>query len=247
MRRSFSLALPLAALMLTPACAQDQVDPTNRAAIEEIVRSYILENPEIIEEALIELSNRERMAELERVRENVTTNQDALFNNAADFSVGPADAPVTIVEFFDYRCGYCKRSADWAVGLPEQFDNQVRVVFKEYPILSPESEKAALAAIAAGNQGKYVEMHLALMALDNGSGFGAEQIDEIAESVGVDVAKMRADMQSIDVQAAVADSKALARTLGISGTPNFIIGDNVIPGADEARIEGLIEAALADS
>lgn len=247
MRRSFSLALPLAALMLTPACAQDQVDPTDRAAIEEIVRSYILENPEIIEEALIELSNRERVAELDRVRENIAPNQDALFSNASDFSVGPADAPVTIVEFFDYRCGYCKRSADWAVGLPEQFDNQVRVVFKEYPILSPESEKAALAAIAAGKQGKYVDMHLALMALDNGSGFGPDQIDEIAESVGVDVAKMRADMQSIEVQAAVAGSKTLARTLEISGTPNFIIGDNVIPGADEARIEGLIEAALADS
>ena len=247
MRRSFSLALPIAALMLTPACAQDQVDPTNREAIEEIVRSYIIENPEIIEEALIELSNRERLAELERARENIASNQDALFNNAADYSIGPADAPVTIVEFFDYRCGFCKRSAEWAVGLPEQFDNQVRVVFKEYPILSPESEKAALAAVAAGKQGKYVEMHMALMALDNGSGFGPEQIDEVAESVGVDVTKMRADMQSIDVQTAVADAKALARTIGISGTPNFIIGDNVIPGADEARIEDLIEAALADS
>lgn len=247
MRRSFSLALPIAALMLTPACAQDQVDPTNREAIEEIVRSYIIENPEIIEEALIELSNRERLAELERARENIASNQDALFNNAADYSIGPADAPVTIVEFFDYRCGFCKRSAEWAVGLPEQFDNQVRVVFKEYPILSPESEKAALAAVAAGKQGKYVEMHMALMALDNGSGFGPEQIDEVAESVGVDVTKMRADMQSIEVQTAVADAKALARTIGISGTPNFIIGDNVIPGADEARIEDLIEAALADS
>ena len=221
MRRSFAFALPAAALMLTPACAQDQVDPTNRGAIEEIVRSYILENPEIIEEALIELSNRERIAEQERVRDNIASNQDELFNNASDFSIGPADAPVTIVEFFDYRCGFCKRSADWAVGLPEQFDNQVRVVFKEYPILSPESEKAALAAVAAGKQGKYVDMHLALMELDNGSGFGPEQIDEVAESVGVDVTKMRADMQSIDVQAAVADSKALARTLGISGTPTM--------------------------
>ncbi|MEL6830476.1 MAG: thioredoxin domain-containing protein, partial [Pseudomonadota bacterium] len=221
MRRSLSLALPVAALMLTPACAQDQIDTTNREAIEEIVRSYILENPEIIEEALIELSNRERVAEAERARENVAANQDALFNNSADFSVGPADAPVTIVEFFDYRCGFCKRSADWAVGLPEQFDNQVRIIFKEYPILSPESEKAALAAIAAGKQGKYVEMHMALMELDNGSGFGDDQIDTLADEIGIDVAKMRADMKSIDVQAAVADSKALAQTIGISGTPNF--------------------------
>lgn len=246
MKRSLTLGLPIAALMLTPACAQDQVQLGDREAIEEIVRSYILENPEIIEEALIELSNRERQAELERARENISANQDALFKNAADFSIGPEDAPVTIVEFFDYRCGFCKRSADWAVGLPEQFDDQVRVVFKEYPILSPESEKAALAALAAGRQDKYIEMHMALMELDNGSGFGPEQIDAAAESVGVDVAKMRADMQSMDVQTALAESKALAQTIGISGTPNFVIGDTVVPGADVARVEALIEDALAE-
>jgi len=247
MRRSLTLGLAITALMLTPACAQDQVPNAEREAIEEIVRSYILENPEIIEQALIELSNRERAAEAEQARANILANQDALLNNPLDFSVGPADAPVTVVEFFDYRCGFCKRSAEWAIGLPEQFDNQVRVVFKEYPILSPESEKAALAAIAAGKQGKYVEMHMALMQLDNASGFGPDQIDALAEEIGIDVAKMRADMQSMEAQSAVANAKALAQDIGVNGTPNFIIGDTMVPGADIARVEKLIEDALAES
>ncbi|MEO1661741.1 MAG: thioredoxin domain-containing protein [Pseudomonadota bacterium] len=247
MNRKVSMALAATAIALTPACAQGQVDTADKEAIEKIVYDYIMENPEIIEEALISLSEKREAEEAEAALAAIADNQDALINNPGDYSVGPADAPVTVVEFFDYRCGFCKRSASWAVELPEKFDNQVRVVFKELPILSPESEKAALAAVAAGKQGKYLEMHMALMELDNGSGFGPEQIDAAAESVGVDVETMRADMKSIDVQKNVADAKSLARTLGISGTPNFIVGTEQVPGADVQRVEALIEAALSES
>lgn len=247
MTRALYLAFAATAIALTPACAQSQVDTSDKEAIEKIVADYILENPQIIEDALIALSEQRAAEEAELARAAIADNQDALINNAGDFFVGPADAPVTVVEFFDYRCGFCKRSAQWALELPEKYDNQVRVVFKEYPILSAESEKAALAALAAGKQDKYVEMHMALMELDNGSGFGAEQIDAVAESVGVDVAKMRADMKSIDVQKTVADAKSLARTLGISGTPNFIIGTEQVSGADTRQVEALIESALAES
>ena len=247
MTRSISFALAATALALTPACAQSQVDASDKEAIEKIVAEYIMENPEIIEDALIALNDKRAAEEAELARTAIADNQDALINYAGDYYVGPSDAPVTVVEFFDYRCGFCKRSAEWATELPEKYDNQVRVVFKEFPILSAESEKAALAAIAAGKQGKYIEMHMALMELDNGSGFGPEQIDSIAEGLGLDVAKMRADMQSMEVQTAVADAKALAREIGISGTPNFVIGDSVVPGADQARVEALIEDALAES
>ena len=246
MNRMFGMAVAATAIALTPACAQE-VDASNKEAIEKIVKDYILENPEIIEEALIALNAKREAEEAAVAMAAIADNQDALVNNAADFSVGPADAPVTVVEFFDYRCGFCKRSAEWAINLPEQYDNQVRVVFKEMPILSPESEKAALAAIAAGKQGKYVEMHMALMELDNGSGFDTDAINGAAEAAGVDVTLMRADMASVDVQKAVADSKSLARTLGITGTPNFIVGTNQVPGADTASVEALIEAALAES
>ena len=247
MTRIFGLAVAATAIALTPACADEQVDTASKEAIEQIVYDYILENPEIIEEALIALSEKREAEDMALARAAIADNQDALFNTASDFSIGPADAPVTLVEFFDYRCGFCKRSASWALDLPDAYDDKVRVVFKEYPILSPESEKAALAAIAAGKQGKYIEMHMALMELDNGSGFGPEVIDATAESVGVDVAKMRADMKSVEVQKAVADSKSLARKIGISGTPNFIIGTEIVNGADMQRVEALIESALAES
>jgi protein-disulfide isomerase len=247
MTRLFSMAAAATAIALTPACAQSQVDTADKEAIEKIVYEYIMENPEIIEDALIALSEKRAAEEAQLAMAAIADNQDALINNPDDFSVGPADAPVTVVEFFDYRCGFCKRSAEWATQLPEMYDNKVRVVFKEFPILSTESEKAAQAAIAAGKQGKYLEMHMALMELDNGSGFGPEAIDAAAESAGVDVAKMRADMKSIPVQKAVADAKSLARTLNITGTPNFIIGNEMVSGADTQRVEALIEAALAES
>jgi protein-disulfide isomerase len=247
MTRTFSMALAATAIALTPACAQSQVDTADREAIEKIVYEYIMANPEIVEEALISLGQKREAEEAELARLAIADNLDALANNPADYSVGPDDAAVTVVEFFDYRCGFCKRSAQWATDLPEQYDNKVRVVFKELPILSTESEKAALAAIAAGKQGKYIEMHMGLMELDNGSGFGAEQIDAVAESVGIDVAKMRADMQSIDVQKTVSDSKSLARTLAITGTPFFVVGTQPVSGADVAQVEALIEAALAES
>lgn len=247
MTRTFSMALAATAIALTPACAQGQVDTADKKAVEKIVYEYIMENPEIIEEALIALSEKRDAEEAALALAAIADNQDALINNPADFSVGPADAPVTVVEFFDYRCGFCKRSAEWATELPAQYDNQVRVVFKEFPILSTESEKAALAAIAAGKQDKYIEMHMALMELDNGSGFGPEQIDEAAESIGVDVTRMRADMKSIDVQKTVADAKSLARTLNITGTPNFIVGSEMVSGADTQQVEAMIEAALAES
>ena len=247
MTRTFSMALAATAIALTPACAQGQVDTADKDAVEKIVYNYIMENPEIIEEALIALSEKRDAEETALALAAISDNQDALINNPADYSVGPTDAQVTVVEFFDYRCGFCKRSAEWATELPEQYDNKVRVVFKEFPILSTESEKAALAAIAAGKQDKYIEMHMALMELDNGSGFGPAQIDAAAESVGVDVEKMRADMKSIDVQKTVADAKSLARTLNITGTPNFIVGTEMVSGADMQQVEALIEAALAES
>ncbi|MBO6689797.1 MAG: thioredoxin domain-containing protein, partial [Henriciella sp.] len=136
MTRTFSMALAATAIALTPACAQEQIDTASREAIEKVVYDYIIENPEIIEEALIALTEKRQLEEDERTRTLISENLDALQNNAADYSIGPADAKVTVVEFFDYRCGFCKRSASWAIELPEKYDNQVRVVFKELPILS---------------------------------------------------------------------------------------------------------------
>jgi protein-disulfide isomerase len=247
MTRTISMAIAATAIALTPACAQEQIDTASREAIEKVVYDYIIENPEIIEDALIALAEKRQDEENQRVRDAIAENQDKLLNAPGDYSIGPADAKVTVVEFFDYRCGFCKRSASWAVGLPEKYDNQVRVIFKELPILSAESEKAALAAVAAGKQDKYIEMHMALMELDNGTGFGPDVIDAAAAEIGIDVVMMRADMKSVEVQKTVADSKSLARTLGLTGTPNFVIGSEFVGSADIVQIEALIQTALADS
>ncbi|MEM5517314.1 thioredoxin domain-containing protein [Henriciella sp. AS95] len=240
--------LPVLALVaLTPACAQGDVDVTSKAAVEKIVREYILENPEIIEDALIALSEKKAEEDAMAARDAVQENHDLIYKSSHDYSIGPDDAPVTLVEFFDYRCGYCKRSMEWTLALPEENDNKVRVIFKELPILTAESEKAALAALAAGEQGKYAEMHRELMTLDNSTGFDPEDIDAAAERAGVDVAKMRADMESVKLQKVIADNKSLARKIGVDGTPAFFVGDEHVPGADQGRVEAMIKNALDEA
>lgn len=242
MIRTTSIAAMAALLTFTPACAQEPEGAMSRADVEEIVREYIMENPEIIEDALIALSEKQQAEKLAASKAAIQTSADALFSDARDFSIGPKDAELTIVEFFDYRCGYCKASLGWVQDLPEEYDGKVRVIFKEFPILSAESEQAALAALAAGEQGKYNEMHAALM--KSRSGFKTDDIDEIAESAGVDVAKMRADMKSTALREHVADVRSLAQTLGTSATPSFVIEGELVQGFDRERLEDLIQEAV---
>ena len=245
MIRKLVTALAVSAAMLTPGCAEsEQVNATDREAVEEIVHAYILEHPEVIEEALIILTDRKQKEEDAASSAAITSNWDNLYSLPTDYSVGPADAEITLVEFFDYRCGYCKRSIDWVSELPTRYDGKVRVVFKELPIFGGESETAALAALAAGRQGKYNELHVALMKIKNNKDLTDSKIDQLAEELGVDVALMRADMKSMDVQKQLADMRTLGDQLNVSATPTFIIGDVVVEGANTARIEALIESEI---
>ncbi len=238
------LGLAAIALALLPACAQPSASAASKSEIERIVREYIIENPEIIEEALIALSEKEKVAQLAAAKAAIAANADKLYALPGDYSVGPDDAKVTVVEFFDYRCGYCKRSVDWIRSLPEEYDGEVRVVFKELPIFGGISETAALAALAAGKQGKYLEMHIALMNIKSNDDLTDKNIDAVAEAAGINVAKMRADMKSTAVQKQLADMKALGQSLAVSGTPGFFIGEQHIEGANIPLIEAAIEAAL---
>ena len=237
------LVFAATALALLPACAQ--AGSGSKAEMEKIVREYILENPEIIEEALIVLRDRDIAAEAAAVKAAIAENKDALYNHTGDYSIGPADAKVTLVEFFDYRCGYCKSSVNWVRALPEAYDGQVRVVFKELPIFDGISRTAALAALAAGKQGKYVELHVALMNLKSNDDLTEAKIDELAAAQGINVAKMRADMKSDAVQKQLTEMRALGQTLAVTGTPGFFIGDEHIEGANTDAIEAAIKAALA--
>jgi protein-disulfide isomerase len=233
-------------LLLVQACsAQGKTSPGDKAEIEKIVKEYLLANPEVIEEALIALSEKERLAQAELAASNIRTQAAALYATPTDYAIGPADAKVTVVEFFDYRCGFCKKSTDWVQGLPAAYDNQVRVVFKELPIFGGISETAALAALAAGKQNKYNAMHMALMNVDSNSDLTDKQIDALAQKAGINVVKMRADMRGLDVQKQLAAMKTLGQSLNVGGTPGFFVGETMIEGANTEAVDAAIKKALA--
>jgi len=232
----------IASLSLS-ACAQDAVAPADRAATEEIVRDYILANPEIIEEALIALNEKRKVDEEQQSRVAVVENADLLFNASTDYSIGPDDAPVTVVEFFDYRCGPCRASMSTVNALPAKYQNQVRVVFKEFPILSPESEAAAIAALAAGRQGKYVEMHQAFMR--SPSRFTEVDLVKIADDLDLDMAQWLEDRKDPAIRAQIGETIGLARTVGANATPTFVVGDTLFSGLNRERLDSLIAAEIA--
>lgn len=228
-----------------PEMAQAQAGDFSREEIEQIVHDYLLENPEVIEEALIELQRRARAREQQALFENVAAYQDELAAEPRDPVIGPADAEVTIVEFFDYKCGYCRVSNEWVRETLEDHAGEVRFVFKEFPVLGPESTEAALAALAVWETqpDAYVDFHNALMA--SSGPLPPDRINTIARESGVDVEAMRAAMNDEALREHIADTRALAREIGISGTPFFVVGDEVIAGADVSGLERALNDALA--
>ena len=174
------------ALLAVSGCAQAGQN-IDTAEVEQIIKSYLLKNPEIIREAMIELQSKEDRAALTNVK-------DALYNDPRDVSIGPKDAKVTLIEFFDYNCGYCKSSSAWLKGVIDKYPDDVRVVFKELPILESRtktSKNAAKAALAAARQGKYTTMHFSLMAERS---LSADRVLKIAEKAELDMDKLKEDM-----------------------------------------------------
>lgn len=212
--------------------------PTDQ--IEAIVREYLLREPQVIYEALQELQRRETAAQETRRKEALTSKQDELFERAATPVGGNPDGDVTLVEFFDYRCGYCRRVVGSLQALVET-DEDLRVAFKEFPILGEDSVRAARAALAAERQGLYMPFHFALMAADD---LSMDGIMQVAAGVGLDTDQLASDMQLPEIQAELTANYELARELGIEGTPAFVVGDNLVPGAvTEERLAALIDEA----
>ena len=243
MVRKFALSASLCVLTFAAACAQENVAPADRAATEKIVREYILTNPEIIEEALIAL-NEKREAEQEAAASfAVAANADRVFKTSGDYAIGPDDAAVTIVEFFDYRCGPCRASMETVNALPDRYDGQVRVVFKEFPILSPESREAALAALAAGRQGKYIEMHREFM--KSPTQFSEADIVKIARDLDLDMDRWMKDRKDKALRDQIDETYDLAQTIGANATPTFVIGDTLFSGLNPVKLETLIAEGIA--
>ena len=216
------------------------IDVNDRAAVETIVREYILKNPEIITEALAILQEHEELAELERQRVALVTRQDEIFNSQSPI-MGNPNGDVTLVEFFDYQCSYCKRVLDDVFAVTED-DPGLRVVFKDLPILGPASAVAARAALAARNQGLYTEYHNALMG--HRGQLSEQVIFDIAADVRLNVDRLRRDMEAPEIREELNANIRLAQQLGIRGTPAFVIGDQIVPGAHSLQeIEAFIERA----
>jgi protein-disulfide isomerase len=243
MVRKFALSASLCALTFAAACAQENAAPADRAATEQIVREYILANPEIIEDALIALNEKRELEQEAEARVAVAANADKIFKTAGDYSIGPDDAAVTVVEFFDYRCGPCRSSMETVNALPERYGGQVRVVFKEFPILSPESRIAAVAALAAGRQGKYIEMHREFM--KSPSQFAEADIVKIAREIDLDMNRWMKDRQDKVLRDQIDDTYELAQTIGANATPTFVIGDTLFSGLNAPKLETLIAEGIA--
>ena len=231
-------AIALAAA--APATRAEQPADLSVQQIEKIVREYLLREPEIIYQALEELQRRQAEAEVARQQAAIAENRSELLKDPASPVGGNPDGDVTLVEFFDYRCAYCRRVVSSMRALLDE-DRDLRVVFKELPVLGPDSERAARAALASRRQGGYVPFHFALMAAED---LSLQGIRAAAEAVGRDPPRLEADMAAPEVNAAIQANYALANELGIEGTPAFVIGTQLIPGAvDKARLEQLIREA----
>jgi len=227
-------ALGTTATTQTQASANAAFSDGQRKAIEAIIKDYLLNNPEVMLEVNNVLEAKMDKIQAERMAVAVKENADDLFRPTASPIVGNAKGDVTMIEFFDYNCGYCKKAFS-DVALMIEKDKQVKVVLKEFPILSKGSEEAARAALAAKQQGKYWEFHRAMIEHQGQANEAAAL--RIAEKLGLDMVKLKKDMASPEVKKEIDETRALATKMGIQGTPHFIVGDRIIPGAPENLAE----------
>jgi protein-disulfide isomerase len=219
--------------------------PVTQAApadeFERRVRAYILKNPDVILEALQLIERREQAAQGDEIKRLIIARRNEIFDDPASPVGGNPQGDITVVEFFDYNCPYCRRVAPM-LAEAEKADPGLRFVYKEWPILGPNSTFAALAALAAVKQGKYVAFHKAMMGASGVVNEG--KVIEIAKAAALDVARLKKDMDDPEIKAMIERNHALAAALRITGTPSFVIGDQVVRGAvDSDTFRSLVKEA----
>lgn len=252
MRAGLSGIAPvLAALMLllapSPAAAADSASNAltaeQKAAVEETIRAYILSHPEVVIDSLTAYQAKQNQAQREAAEAAVATAGEELERDPSSPVVGNPDGDVTVVEFFDYRCGYCKGVLPSVQKLIKG-DGNIRLVLKEYPILGPDSLTAAKASLAVWqtDPDKYMDVHAALL---NAKGTLDEQrVLDLIAAEGVDRDTIRRAMADPGIEDALRANFELGQRLGVNGTPAFIIGDQLVPGAiDFEQMEKLVADA----
>ncbi len=206
------------------------VSSLNEKKVVGIVHDYLAKNPEILVEMTTELDKRQAAEQAEKQQKIIGDNAEALFRSPLAHVAGNPNGDVSVVEFFDYNCGFCRRALPDVVKLVQN-DDKVRLVLKELPIFGEESEGAAKAALAAAKQGKYFEMHQKLFTEPGKA--DKDKALRVAGELGLDVAQLEKDMQDPEIQKSLDEAKELAQKLGLQGTPLYLIGDRVIPGAPD--------------
>jgi protein-disulfide isomerase len=230
--RAFLVALGLAcAIFAAPPfrpIAAAEIPPEQRQAIEAIIRDYLMQNPDVLIEALRSAEEKATRDADAKAAVVLKDRRGEVFDDPASPIGGNPQGDVTIVEFFDYRCPYCKQVQPALQKLLDQ-DRKLRFVYKEMPVLGAPSVTAAHAALAARLQGKYEHFHSAMMATKGQ--ITDEVVYQVAGSVGLDVDQLKRDMGAPEIEQAVKANLALAKALDIHGTPGFIIGEHIVPGA----------------
>lgn len=242
MKISLSAAASLAAALSLAGCAQAQNSQKSDPAFGEKVRAYLLEHPEVLREAMTKLAENERLEAAQASTKIIQDNRAAIERDARDLVINPNGA-ITITEFFDYRCGYCKMVAPEVAKLVQ--DNpDIRFVMKELPILSEISVTAAKAALTPQGKAKGLELYTRLM---NEKALTDATLDKHLRDLGLDPAVVRQASATPEIAKQIADVRALAHTLQIEGTPAFIVGDRMVPGADMNALRAALVQARAEN
>jgi protein-disulfide isomerase len=232
MIRTLTSAAAAALLMLAPPVAAEEFSAPQKSEIEHIVRDYLVSHPEVLQEAIAELEKRQAAADLEKTKAAVSSNAETLFNSSRQVVLGNPNGDVTMVEFFDYNCGYCKRAMADMLDLLKN-DPKLKIILKEFPVLGPGSVEAAKVAAAVRMQDKtgkkYLDFHQKLLG-------GRGQADKtralaVAKEVGFDMKRIETDMEGDEAKASLEESLKLGETLGLNGTPSYIVGTDVVVGA----------------
>jgi protein-disulfide isomerase len=237
------LSLLLAPMASSPAKAAE-FTPDQKKAIEAIIRDFLRTNPEAVLDALQAAEDKAKGEAHDKAAAALSARRREVFDDPDTPIAGNPKGNAALVEFFDYRCPYCKQ-VEPALEALLNTDRQLRLVYKEFPVLGPESVMAARAALASRKQDKYDAMHRELMALKG-------QIDEaavlrVAGSVGLDIDRLRRDMLAPEIDRMIKANTALASALDIRGTPGFVIGNEIVPGAISLdALRQLIEVARAN-
>ena len=214
--------------------------------MEEIVREYLLQNPEIIREANVELQRRESLAVEAEFRKAILNNHERIFSDGISVEIGNPYGDVTLVEFYDYQCPYCRRIHKDILKLVEE-DKNLRLVLKQYPVKDvpnqfPSSQLAAMIAMAADEQDRFMIFHNNVFVATGLGKLNRQRLIQIAINSGLDIKRMWRDIEGAKIIESIRDNFDLAHQIGITGTPGFVVGDQVINGPPSADI---LKAAIA--